>query len=889
MAIGLGVRVELTADPAAAEAGLEKLWAVAPVRVRARLEQDRGLAQALVSVLAGSEYLTEALLRFPDWVLWLAEERQRPSRAPEDWGAALGAFTRDVPVEERGLALARFQRREYLRIAARDLQGQVGLAETTRELSDLADAVLQLAFVWSWNELVGQFGTPQVERGGGAAMSVLALGKLGGGELNYSSDIDLVFAYEGEGRTRGGGEVVDNAEFFTRQARSLIRYVSEAKGDRAAYRVDLRLRPGGREGELVPSRAAWEQYYRKRAREWELQMLVRARGCAGTRTLAEAMLAAVSELVYPNAPEAERLAAGVRASRAAIRAEVEQRRVLGHKRDEMDVKLDAGGIRDVEFLTQYWQRLHGGTQPWVRSGHTLLALQRLHDAKRIGGSELQTLAQAYTLLRHTEHRVQLWHGQQTHALPPQPERRAALARSLATVDREWHAHPAGSESGISAAMEAVRELYAHYLEAGAGEPAGTQPGMAPLAWPEGVQLGEHGRHQAQRLARSLATTPGGEALWSRLAAPVRVRLAAALETSGWMAQLLIRRPQLAEALGAEAAAPPPPPQNDLGASMTALRTWQQGEWLRLLSQEWETARAIGASLALQTELVTAALQVGLELAGGERVPSLAILGLGRLGLGELDLLSDVDVVFVAAEEEREAAATVAARWIEILTAYTQAGPLYAVDARLRPGGREGELVQTPASLELYFARPAGLWEALSYAKARWVAGDAGTAARALAAVREPVRQRWAGRNMRTGLQSLRERMEREGRPGAWGLKTVAGGYYDVDFALSQRLLEEGGGGAGARGLAEWARAAGEEELADLVGYLRAADHALRVATGKAGAAVPAAGAALERAWRWLANIAPAVPPAASPAALATERIAAARARIRAIYQQRIHR
>ncbi|MGH9486199.1 MAG: hypothetical protein ACRD04_01230 [Terriglobales bacterium] len=896
MATTLPVRVDLTCDPAAAAAGLERFWAAAPAEERRRLEQDRGLAQALASLLAASEYLGEALMRFPGWLRWLAEERLRPSRAREEWASALAAFTAGLGPEERARGLLRFKRREYLRIAVRDLEGQAGLAETCRELSDLADAVLQQAYVWSWNELVSEWGTPTAGADGVAEMAVIALGKLGGSELNYSSDIDLMFAYSAEGRTRGGRRSMDNGEFFLRLARAVTRDVSGVTGEGCAYRVDLRLRPGGREGELAPSRAALEDYYRRRARDWELQMLVRARGCAGSRVLAAELLAGVHHLVYPKAPEAECLAAGVRAARAAISEQLRQHRASGHRRAEVDVKLDAGGIRDIEFLTQYWQRLHGGGDPWVRSGHTLLALQRLHDNRHIRSQEWQTLAAAYTLLRHAEHRLQLRLGRQTHTLPAQPDQLQALARSLQRAE--------GAEAGVSECevlevvsgrMSAVRALYGHYL--GAARPAAPPEDCSATVLPLPLPAADaHTRKQAQRLARSVASWPEGETQWSALPARARALAAAALARSDWMAEVLIRRPQLAAALAMQAPTPPPTPP-DLGQAMTALRWWQQGRWLRWLVEEWEQRRTIAASLRAQTELADMTLRAGLELARASlgatpAPPSMAILGLGRLGLGELDLLSDVDVVFVAAPQEREAAARLAARWMEVLTAYTQAGPLYAVDTRLRPGGGEGELVQTPSSLARYFAQRAGHWEAISYLKARLVAGDAATGEAALEAVRGELRRRWADRNGRAELRALRDRIEREGHPGAWGLKTVAGGFYDIDFAISSRWLAAARPGAGPIGLAGWARAAAggalappvAEELAGLAAYLRAADHALRVGTGKAGAAVPATGPALERAWAWLQRIHPEVPAAAAAARDAPARLLAVRARVREIYQ-----
>ncbi|HET9784574.1 MAG TPA: hypothetical protein VFP94_06385 [Terriglobales bacterium] len=875
------VRLDLTSDPAAAAAGLERYWVAAPEAARAALRQDAGLLRALAALLAGSEFLGEALIQNPDWLLWLEQERRRGGTRPaEEWSALLAAFTANLAPSERTRGLIRFKRREYLRIALRDLEGRAGLAETAGELSDLADAELQQAYGWAWNELAGEFGTPPAA-GGRAEFVVIALGKLGGGELNYSSDIDLMFAYSGEGVTRGGRRSLSHHEFFTRLAQAITRTVSAVTGEGPAYRVDLRLRPGGREGELAQSWERLADYYLRQAREWELQMLLRARGCAGSTGLAARLLQAVTPRMFPARPQAAVLAEGVRGARLAIRQQLLRHRATGRRRSEVDVKLDAGGIRDVEFLTQYLQRLHGGAEPWVRSGHTLQALQRLHDKGWIPSHDLQLLSSAYILLRHVEHRLQLRWGQQTHSLPARAAARQALALSLRAVIPGWNAEGEAAVAAIAARMTEVEELYQRYLGGEQERVREPETATGPAPWLTHPRS-PHGERQASRLEQSLASRPEAAAALHSLQPAAAARVAQALEHSDWMAEVLMRRPELALALQEESE--PPMPED-----MTELRLWQQGQLLGLLSREWEQRWPAGRSLRELTTLAERILVHCLRLArgGGHAAPSLTLLGLGRLGLGELDLLSDVDIVFVARDEDREDAARLAARWIQALTAYTQTGTLYAVDTRLRPGGREGELVQTPASMARYFREHAGWWEAVSYLKARAVAGDAATAAEALAAVQAAVRERSRGQAIGGELRGLRDRMEREGKPGRWGLKTVAGGYYDVDFVISRRLLESGQEGLGPIGLAGWAQAAGRDllpaepaaELAASVRLLRAADHALRVGTGKAGAAVPAAGAGLERGWNWLARSG-----AVETAEVAAQAVERAQLRIREIYQ-----
>lgn len=891
-----------TPEPAPAEAAWSRLWAAAPAEVRQQLGADRGLARALLQLLASSEFLAEALVQAPELVPWLAEERRAgPGRPRDAWASALAAATAAVAGGERTRALIRFKRREYLRIALRDLEGQASLAETTQDLSHLADAVLQQAYVWAWNDLAQRHGIPKLSDGSGAEMAVMGLGKLGGGELNYSSDIDLMFLYRGEGETAGGGRSTSNHEFFTRLAQAIVGYVSGVTSEGPAYRVDLRLRPGGREGEVALALGQAVKYYGSQARDWELQMLLRARGCAGSERLAGRFLEAVEAWVYPPQPDAGKLAEGVRDARRRISAQLDRHRALGRRGPGVDVKLDAGGIRDIEFLAQYLQRLHGGRDAWVRSGHTLIAMQRLHDKGWLAGAEFQQLASAYWLLRQLEHRLQLRLGQQTHTLPTQAERLHGLARSLAQAEgapsHGWSG--AELETWVKQRMAEVRRCYQLHLgsEAAAVAPAGhavSGAGGGAEALPDygwNLRLGAHGRRQWQRLRRSAATDAESERGLRALPEAALPRLELALEQSDWMAEALIRRPVLVDAL--ETSPRLPSDAGSLTEGMAALRAWHQRQTLRLLWAEWARRAPIATTLAAHSGLAVEAVAWGLRLAqaAAPAVSAFAVLALGRLGLGELDLLSDLDLVFVALPQEREAATRLAAKLIEVLTAHTQQGSLYPVDTRLRPGGGEGELVQTPESLAEYFGRRAGLWEAVSYLKARPVAGDPHLGLQAL----EAVGQALAGR-FRRGMQSaaarqeleaLRDRMEREGRPGRWGLKTAAGGYYDVDFLASRRWLQLGRQAGRARGLAGWVEAMPASslprniggELVELTLYLRAADHALRVATGKAGAAVPAGGEGTERAWRWLQRI--------LPAGVASDAngVDNARRRIRAIYQE----
>ncbi|MGH9526763.1 MAG: hypothetical protein ACRD2F_08820, partial [Terriglobales bacterium] len=597
---------------------------------------------------------------------------------------------------------------------------------------------------------------------------------------NYSSDIDLMFVYAAPGETGGG---TANREFFLSMAQRLTAYVSAPTAEGACYRVDLRLRPGGREGEIALPLERAVAYYQLEAREWERQMLVKARVAAGAGDLGRAFLAAVAPLVYPPPALSGGIAAAVGGARQA-RARVQAERA--RRGPSVDVKRDPGGLRDIEFLVQLLQRTHGGAEPWLRVGNTLQALQRLHDKGRLDSGPWQTLASAYTLYRQVEHRLQLRFGEQTHRLPSDAAGLQALARGLERSQagrrgggEELADSPAADQAAVAAlqcrlesAMAAVAALW---RDNGAAAPPGAggfqlrppeaaaQAPLAPLAG-----LSARGRRHWQRLVESAQREAGprqGLAALAALDAGARERLAAVLEASDYLAEALTLRPaevalfaesydwpderqpswwpaEAAEAEGGNPAPAPAPlratpsaPIRTAGAeAMRALRWCYQAATWRQAAAELATPRPVGVALARLSASAEAAIQSALAAAQAEsgEPPALGILALGRLGLREFDLFSDADLVFVAAPGDEAGAARLAARVIALLASYTADGTVFPVDARLRPEGREGELAQTPAGLAAYFAARAGAWQAASYLKARAVAGDAALNAAALA-------------------------------------------------------------------------------------------------------------------------------------------------------------
>jgi len=395
------------------------------------LARDEGLLSDTLALAAWSPLLGTTLAQNPDYLNWLARERvDTHVRTTEELGESLARFALTHSQVEPQVVLARFRRRELLRIYLHDLRRTNSIVETTEELSNLADAVLAYALNLARQELDNRHGAPLCtdERGRKttASFCVVALGKLGSRELNYASDIDLLFLYSDDGHTSGAGErgQTTNREYFNRLAELITRIVGQQSGEGAAYRVDLRLRPHGRDGALSCSLAEALRYYRAKAQAWELQTLIRSRAAAGTTTLYTRFAEEVRGRVYTHAASIEEALRNVRLAKQKI-----DRQHSGSSRG-FNVKLGRGGIREIEFIAQALQLAHGAEDIWLHAPHTLISLGRLADRRLIGERERTELSDAYAFLRMLEHRLQMEHGLQTHSVPDEEGRRTLVARRM---------------------------------------------------------------------------------------------------------------------------------------------------------------------------------------------------------------------------------------------------------------------------------------------------------------------------------------------------------------------------------------------------------------------------------------------------------------------------
>jgi len=408
----------------------ERIMAEQP-RAAAQLARARGLLSDVLALAAWSPLLGTTLTRNPEYFSWLARERTSARvKTREELEESLARFALTNSQLDPQVLLARFRRRELLRIYLRDIRHTNTLVEITEELSNLADAVLGYALSVARQELDNRYGPPTRtdERGrrAPAEFSIIALGKLGSYELNYASDIDLLFIFSNDGQTASGGErgETSNREYFIRLAEMIARVVGQPSGEGAAYRVDLRLRPHGRDGALASSLDEAVRYYRGTAQAWELQALIRSRAAAGSGPLYEKFAAQVLRSVYTVEQTVEGALNHVRLAKQKIDRH--------HARDTggFNVKLGRGGIREIEFIAQALQLAYGGRDEWLRAPHTLISMGRLADRGLITDRERVSLSDAYVFLRMLEHRLQMEHGLQTHSVPDDRERRALVARRM---------------------------------------------------------------------------------------------------------------------------------------------------------------------------------------------------------------------------------------------------------------------------------------------------------------------------------------------------------------------------------------------------------------------------------------------------------------------------
>jgi glutamate-ammonia-ligase adenylyltransferase len=752
----------------------------------AALVHDEGTAMRLLCVLGASEALAHHLTRHPEQWRELRDPTMgstRPAAYAVRAGLllAVGAEPSDaVPVatvEDAAAvdALRVEYRRVLLRLAARDLAHDLGVDDAAAELSDLAAGTLEAALAIARARL----GEAAAE----ARLGVVAMGKCGGHELNYVSDVDVIFLHAATDPERQDDPSV--LRTATRLATHLIQICSDYTGEGTIWPVDAALRPEGKAGPLTRTLESHEGYYERWAKPWEFQALLKARAVAGDLALGQAFVDMTAPMVW-TAAQREGFVTDTQAMR---------RRVIEHipaKEVDRQIKLGPGGLRDVEFAVQLLQLVHGFGDDRIREPTTLSALHALAVHGYVGRQDGESLHEAYSFLRSLEHRMQLFALRRTHVVPEDSASLRRLGRSLGyrtepeeTLAKVWQHHrrevrrlheklfyrpllaavarvhtdevrlsseAAGARLaalGYGDPQAALRNLEA--LTSGVTRRAAIQRTLLPamLSWfAEGVDP-DAGLFGFRRISERLGTTP-----WYlktlRDEGEVAERLAHLLSTSRYVTGLLevepagVRMlaeditPLTARAIGEEmrsnAARQP-----DLDKAVRSIRAVRRRELLRVGAGDvlgLTDVADVGAALSRITD---ATLEATLEVAGRrvrrqkdmEEPPTrIAIVAMGRYGGFELSYGSDADVLFVHQPEEGADAhvastyATAVANEVRNLLAQAGPDPSLVVDADLRPEGKQGALVRTLDSYAAYYARWSKVWEAQALLRADPVVGDA---------------------------------------------------------------------------------------------------------------------------------------------------------------------
>ncbi len=902
--------------PALAIKGIPALLATVPDRYTALQRLNRYFSEvpwtlgpedyssnvlhAALTVFGNSPFLSDVLLRYPELLRWAMLPEHLYGVTPTgELRSELGAIRVDADDAEAAQLLARFKRMHMLRIGLRDFLGIAPLDEIARELSKLADAVLQGAHDHVRQQLVRRFGRPLCEADTGPIICyfvVLALGKLGGAELNYSSDIDLMYLHTGDGYTWGPVKTT-NHDFSKQCATRLTKVLSMMTTEGFNYRVDLRLRPEGNAGELVVPMAYAANYYFNRARDWELQMLIKARPVAGDLRLGQHFLSMVTPRIYQTTTDFSQIE-----SLAESRDRIRKQRARD-QRTTINVKLDPGGIRDIEFLVQCMQRLYGGVDASLRSGGTLFALDRLREKGYLTTHDYGHLSAAYHYLRTIEHRLQLQANQQTHTLP---SRRESL-RHLS-----WQMYGTESSDETSRLLEEIQEQFgkvsavydrviqSRRLHQNAGEvPKQITPSTAETPTEEVHDVAqarvEPPSQTPSQLPQHLTARLGGSSAKINLrrgerafeqflnSAVVQPAVIDCLERhplvidcvtdlmqhSPHFAAYIARFPEdVAELVEAAEGNEDEyhtrtvhPYIEELlhstvnaDAAASGLRRFYRRQMLRIQARSIFRREPIFTTLLRSSDLaewiIRAAYAISVrDLPDGERYgDGMQIVALGRLGMREFDLGSDADIVFVVPDRESARLphwARVANRIIDIVGSYTSDGQMFSMDPRLRPMGRDGELVQTEGHYLDYFSQKAEAWEALTYMKAKTIAGDVVEGKRFLSDLQRVAWHRFGlSDELSTLLVKMRMRLQKdqgEKRP----IKSGAGGYYDIDFILMYLRLR--GAGAFFESLntlerigiihtSELLTDADRDALLSAATFFRSLDHAIRVATGSSSSA-----------------------------------------------------
>jgi glutamate-ammonia-ligase adenylyltransferase len=751
--------------------------------------------------------------------------------ASDDALSGLLASEDELPTRDRYISIMRSElarggfasvrtekRRRVIEIAARDVAGEIPLETAGRALADLTDACVDAALH---------------ELGAAEQLAVIGMGKLGGSELNYYSDIDLLFV------------APEDAAAATSAAEAVVKLLGEHTPQGQAFIVDTNLRPEGKSGALVRSLEGYLEYYKRWAKPWEFQALIKARWIAGDSATGERFWDETRGFVFSGDISEERVA-----SVREMKARVEEQASRSSRRkgtDAEDVKLGPGGIRDIEFSVQLLQLVHGNSDASLRSGNTLEALSALVEGGYLADDDGAGLGVAYRWLRTVEHRIQIWQERRLRHLPTDVNDRNRLARvmgfkdspSASAADRFNTAH----RSVLSDVRNRFEKLFYRPMIESLADTSGTRMSedglgerLSVLGFRdvrkaartlEGLVSGTSRRAKLMRVLtpavlRSLAASPApdeglfhflrlGEALEGRLDTLGALRdnppgiafLARVLGSGRLLGEVLAQVPEELASI-ADPAGPGPIKDRerlvregraslewrDPEDLLDGLRRFKRREMLRVAVADVGGAVddfEVGTGLA---DLADACLESALD----DIAIPFVVIGMGKLGGRELSYSSDIDVMFVH-DGDPHVAEQIAEDLLKSIGEVTPEGQAFRIDPGLRPEGKQGPLARSLGGFEEYYERWSEPWEHQALTKARVAAGDARLGERFLEVARPLAFPENLSPDALAQVRHLKARMERERIPRATDprrhLKLGPGGMSDIEFSLQLLQLQHG--------------------------------------------------------------------------------------------------
>ncbi len=814
-------------------------------------EMQASFSELLQKTMLCSRYAKRTLEADQSLLVWLQANYTAPCNRAEI--RLLLVQTGFNLLDEAALARAvrRLRKQVMVKLILRDLNCLGDLDEVMQAMTALAEIVVQQTQVCLMQTLCAQFGSPIGETSKAAQeLLVIGMGKLGGGELNVSSDIDLIFVYAEDGET-SGPRTLSNHEFFTRLGRRLINIINEATGDGYVFRVDMRLRPYGDSGPLVMSFAALEEYLVAQGREWERYAWIKA------RVVSSADNSYLSELnkLYQPFVFRKYLDFGAIDSMRKLHAQIRQE---VQRRDRLDnIKLGPGGIREIEFTAQVFQLIRGGQDAKLRILPTQRVLKQLVENGQLAASVVEDLDAAYVFLRNLEHRLQYLDDQQTQSLPEKEEDRQLIAAAmnfadyaalLCVLDRHRALVSEQFEQIFGATAQEKSTLWREDINAeeltlglqNLGYLSATDSAERLLQLRSGLryrQLSELSRQRVDGLIPQFIALSGQysdpDATLSRLLTLLEAisrraaylaflaeypqalaRLTRLLSSSSWAAGYLAQHPALFDELldAREMYQPPEWPQvdadlqsrmngcnNDVERCLEVLHHVQQEQVFHLLAMDLQGLLPLEKLSDHLSDLADLILRHVLALCWSvarrrhRDEARFAIITYGKLGGKEMGYASDIDMIFLYDDDHPDAQENYARLGKSInamLGSYTASGRLYETDLRLRPNGASGLLVSSIEAFAEYQHKQAWVWEHQALTRARYSAGDA-----KVGAVFEEIRRQVLClprdiEKLRGEIITMRLKMH-DGHPNhsqLFDIKHDSGGMVDIEFAVQYLVL-----------------------------------------------------------------------------------------------------